>query len=201
MKCFDKMVAYKAKTARAAAPTRPAALTKAVGIAAAPVNCLTVVEAELEADVVADGVEYTGVVTAGVLVVAAGVVETGVVLTTVLKLELELLAALAQGYQPSVFAELGAALEDVDDVEFEVVDTEEVEDVDEVVEVVEVVEVDDVVEVEEVVVVEEVEELDDPQEGPALTENWVESGNIISTSHARVRECMTYIGIDQYHQQ
>lgn len=119
---------------------------------------------------------------AGLLVVAAaGVVETGVVLTTVLvvKLELELLAALAQGNQPSVFAELGAALEDVDDDEFEVVDTEEVEDVDvdevdevvEVDEVDEVVEVDDVVEVVEEVVVVEVEELDDPQEGPALTEN------------------------------
>lgn len=57
MKCFVKTVGYKAKTARAAAPTRPAALTKAVGIAAAPVNGLTVVETEAEADVVADGVE------------------------------------------------------------------------------------------------------------------------------------------------
>jgi hypothetical protein len=48
--------AYKAKAAKAAAPIRPAALTNAVGIAAAPVKGLGVLSTELEAEVV-DGAE------------------------------------------------------------------------------------------------------------------------------------------------
>lgn len=51
------MDAYKAKAARAAAPMRPAALAKAVGTAAAPVNGLGVVSTELEEADVVDGVE------------------------------------------------------------------------------------------------------------------------------------------------
>lgn len=49
------MYVYRAKAARAAAPKRPAALTNAVGTAAAPVKANGVVTTELEAEVV-DGV-------------------------------------------------------------------------------------------------------------------------------------------------
>lgn len=49
------MFDYRARAAKAAAPMIPAALTKAVGTAAAPVKAFGVVTTELEAEVV-DGV-------------------------------------------------------------------------------------------------------------------------------------------------
>lgn len=147
-------------------------------MAAAPVNGLGVLRTE-EVDETGAGVEEVGlgVVIADELglVITAGGVEDGVVTTfagVVLVLRVELLETVFHGAQPSgtleVELEPEAELEEVEPdvvVVTEVTEDEDVED-----------EELDEDEVDEVVVDVVVEELDDPQEAPALTENWVESG-------------------------